>query len=815
MSYRSQPDAASHRHTPPALTPIAYAAKLALCSLLLASAATLVPAFAQNAAQDAASANVKQYNIPAGSLDQVIGRFGREAGVMVAIDPDLTRDLRSAGLQGSYSVQGALQALLAAHQLEAIHGANGGYRLQRKPLTQDTTLPAVSVIGNLEQETANGPVKGYVAKRSATGAKTDTALIEIPQSISVVTRDRMEDQGVQSVNEALRYTPGVSSYGANNRSDWYTAIRGLFPTMYKDGLQLPTTINLASWMIDPYQLERVEVMRGPASVLYGQGDPGGVINMVSKRPTAQPYREIQMQYGTDARVQTAVDLSGPIDDNGEFSYRLTGLVKQQNIHDNPGTDKRQMLAPSFSWRPNSDTSVTVFASYLRDDISAPDDNFYPAVGTILPNPNGRIPRNVYTGDQNFVKYEKKQYSLGYEFEHRFNDTWKFRQNLSYTNLSLDNNMLYGVGFQPGSLTTIDRDAEIAKFKYDRWAIDNQLQANFVSGDVAHKVLVGLDYQLQNSTKDENYIHTSPLNLYNPVYTPINLSDFNNPSQIKERLQQIGVYVQDQMKFDDRWVLTLNARHDKSKTDTQDILGGTSSSEKDSATTGRAGLVYLAGNGFAPYISYATSFAPQTGYGLDENGKQFKPSKGKQIEMGVKYQPAGSQSFITAAVFQINQTNVMNYARDFTWKQTGEVRSRGIELEALAQVSKRLKLIASYTNQDVRNVKADNDSQGHWPVSIPVPKQIASLWADYTFGDGLSVATGVRYVGSSFGAADNSLSIPSYTVMDAAMHYDYGRWRYAFNVTNLLDKEYISGCYDETRCIYGNPRTAKLTATYRW
>ena len=821
MPYRSATIA--QRPASPILTPMARATRLALCSLLLAGSASAVPALAQTGAREARSdttvaAGTKQYNIPAGSLDQVLGRFGREAEVMIAIDPELTRNQRSAGLQGSYSVAGGLQALLATHQLEAIAATSGGYRLQRKaaaPTPDNSALPTVSVVAAADTETAGSAVKGYIAKRSTTGAKTDTPLVEIPQSISVITRDRMEEQGVQSVNEALRYVAGVSSYGANNRSDWYTAMRGLFPTMYKDGLQLPTTINLASWMIDPYQLERVEVMRGPASVLYGQGDPGGVINMVSKRPVTQPLHEIQVQLGTDARRQIGVDLGGAIDDSGEFSYRLTGLAKQQNVHDNPGTDQRQMLAPSFTWRPDGDTSFTVLASYLHDKIGAPDDNFYPAAGTILPNPNGPIRRNVYTGDKDFVKYEKTQYSLGYEFEKRFSDTWKFRQNLSYSDLTLDNNMLYGIGFQTGSLTTIDRAAEIARFKYNRWALDNQLQADFVTGQISHKVLVGLDYQLQNTFTSETEGTVAPLNLYNPVYTPVNLSTFTGYSVSTERMQQIGVYLQDQIKYDEHWVLTLNARRDRTSLEHNDVLGGTSNMQKDNATTGRAGLVYLTDNGLAPYISYATSFAPVTGYGLDANGNQFKPSRGRQIEAGIKYQPENTQSSITAAIFQINQTNVMTYASNNTWKQTGEIRSRGIELEALAQISKRFKLIASYTRQDVKNVKAEDDSLGHWPTSIPVPAQMASVWADYTFGAGLSVAGGVRYVGSNYGASDNSLTIPSYTVVDAAAHYDLGRWRYALNVSNLFNKEFISGCYNDTRCIYGNPRTARLTATYRW
>lgn len=764
-------------------------------------------------------------DIPAEPLDAALNALARQAGVQLVFASALTAGKTAPRVQGRYSVEETLHHLLAQTGLTARRQGDDTFTIEAAGSGAEVTLPA-TVATAAQAESANGPVRGYVARRSATGTKTDTPIEEIPQSISVVTRDRFEAQGAQSVNEALRYTASVSSYGARTRSDWYTAVRGFVPATDLDGLQLPNTINLASWRVDPWQIERVELLRGPASVLYGQGDPGGTVNIVTKQPTTEPIHEIEVQYGSHARKQVAGDFAGALDADGKLSYRLTALARDGNLPLGPFNDQRLMIAPSLTWKPSADTTLTLLASYLRDKTNA-SDSFLPAQGTILPNPNGRIPATLFTGSPDFDAYEKTQYSLGYQFEHRLNDTWTVRQNARYMHLKLDDRMTYGVGLDPSdpAQRTLLRYAGIAQPSYGRLDLDTQAQARFATGAVRHTLLAGVDYQRQTAKDPENYALTSSLDLYNPVYRPTDLSIFSgtgaSPQDIRQRQTLLGLYLQDLVKLGERWVFTLGGRHDWSETRTDDLLGGTTAGQRDSAFTGRVGVVYLAPYGISPYLSYATSFNPTIG--TDRNGQAFRPTKGRQVEAGVKVQ-AGSKASVTASVFRIHQTNVLTPDLDDPSgthsTQAGEVRSQGFELEATVQPIAGWNVIAAYTYQDVRNTRANDATLDKWPIAIPTPRQIASLWMDYRIRtgvlQGVGIGAGVRYVSPVAGAPDNALKVPGYALFDAALFYNVGRhWRLALNGTNLANREVISGCYDATRCIYANGRTVLASAKYAW
>ncbi|MDR3447862.1 MULTISPECIES: TonB-dependent siderophore receptor [unclassified Dyella] len=704
---------------------------------------------------------------------------------------------------------------------------------------------ALAVTGNpLSTEAADAPTSESQAKKLSSvdvqasvttldaqtadsATKTRTPLIETPQVVSVVTQEQMRMRGAQSVIQALGYSAGIAGYGPDSRSDWYTVIRGFWPTIYLDGLQLPVTMNLASWITDPYQLERIDVLHGPSSVLYGQGEPGGTVDMVSKVAGGAPVHEVQFQLGDHARKQLAADYGGHLDAAGNWSYRVVALGRNQDVANSPFRSSRVMLAPSVAWKPSTDTSLVITANYLRDHANYAG-NFLPAEGTILPSPYGRISPHTYTGDADFTKYHKVEYAFGYQFEHRFNDTWTFRQNTRYSRTWLDNNMVYGIGMAEDG-HSIDRYAGIAKPDYRRLAIDNQMEGHFQTGAFEHTVLVGVDYQHQRTDDPENYALAPPIDLYNPVYLPIDLAIFapggaNYPQDIRQTQKQLGLYAQDQIKYADHWVFVLSGRQDWSRLSSIDhaVPDATTARQNDHAFTGRAGVVYLADNGLAPYLSYSESFNPTTT--PNAYGAPFRPTTGKQYEAGLRFQPPGGRTSLTAAVFQIRQQNVLTPNPDQLSfpngsLQTGEVRSRGVELEARTAFGDGFNLLGAYTYQDVRNTKANDNTLNKWPTSIPIPHELASVWADYTIpqGDwaGLGVGTGVRYTSSSRGAPDNSLHVPGYTLIDATAFYQLPQWRLALNLSNLANKVYVAGCYDATRCIYGPGRTAMLTATYDW
>ncbi|WP_261512818.1 TonB-dependent siderophore receptor [Burkholderia multivorans] len=685
------------------------------------------------------------------------------------------------------------------------------------------TLPAITV--NAASE-GDGTV-GLVAKRSRTGTKTDTPIEEIPQTINVVTAQQIEMTGATDVNTALRYVPGFSSYGSDNRSDWYAALRGFTPTAYVNGLQVPNTLNLASWRVDPYMIDSITVLRGPTSVLYGAGDPGAIVDVKTKLADGERVREAGVEIGNYARKQFMIDVGDKLDPDGKYAYRFVGVARDGNAVTGPNNDQRVALAPSFRWRPNADTSLTLSATYLQDwgDISS---NFLPAAGTVLPNPNGQITKDIYEGDGNFNYYRKKQWSLGYQFEHNLNSMWTFRQNTRWMHLSLDNGSVWGAGFADETLTEINRWAGVFQMNYSRFDIDNNLEGRFATGPLQHTLLLGFQYNRQTATDSEWLAAAPTLNLYNPVYTPVTTAVFSDPdttyrTNTYTTMNTFGLYAQDQIKWN-RWTLTLGGREDWVNMRMDDRAAGTQSKADVSAFTGRVGLTYQAGYGLSPYISYSTSFNPIIGVSLLDGGVP-KPTRGRQIEAGLRWQPPGKNLMLNAAIYQINQTNGVTPAlltQDPSGTksvQTGEVRARGIELSATGKVTPNLSLIASYAYQDVKVVQANDATLNNWPVDIPRPRQMASLWADWTWHTGLlagfGLGGGVRYQSASAGAADNSLTVSSYTLIDAAVHYDVRNWRFAVNATNLFNRHYISGCQSTSVCIFGNDRTVIATAKYNW
>ncbi|KWF92484.1 TonB-dependent siderophore receptor [Burkholderia cepacia] len=685
------------------------------------------------------------------------------------------------------------------------------------------TLPTINV--NAASE-GDGTV-GLVAKRSRTGTKTDTPINEIPQTINVVTAQQIEMTGATDVNAALRYVPGFSSYGSDNRSDWYAALRGFTPTAYVNGLQVPNTINLASWRVDPYMIDSITVLRGPTSVLYGAGDPGAIIDVQTKLADGERVREAGVQIGNYARKQFMIDVGDKLDPDGKYAYRFVGVARDGNALTGPNNDQRVALAPSFRWRPNADTSLTLSATYLQDwgDISS---NFLPAQGTVLPNPSGQINKDVYEGDPNFNYYRKKQWSVGYQFEQNLTSAWKFRQNVRLMHLSLDNGSVWGNGFVDGSTTDVSRWAGVFQMNYSRFDIDNNVEGRFATGPLQHTLLLGFQYNRQTATDSEWIAAAPPLNIYNPVYTPVTTSVFSNPettgrTNTYTAMNTFGLYAQDQIKWN-RWTLTLGGREDWVNMRQDDRAGGTSTKADVTAFTGRVGLTYQGDYGLSPYISYATSFNPLIGVNLLGGGLP-QPTRGKQIEAGLRWQPPGKNLMLNAAIYQINQTNGITPALpsqdDSGTKsvQSGEVRSRGIELSATGKVTPNLSLIASYVYQDVKVIKANDNSLNNWPVDIPRPRQMASLWADWTWHTGalagLGLGGGVRYQSASAGGSDNALTVSSVTLFDAGVHYDTRNWRFAVNATNLANRHYISGCQSVNVCVFGTDRTVIATAKYNW
>jgi iron complex outermembrane receptor protein len=683
------------------------------------------------------------------------------------------------------------------------------------------TLPPVAVQGEAA-ETAQGPVHGFVAHRSAAGTKTDTPLIETPQAISVVTRDQMDAQNVQSINEALRYAPGVKSdvAGVDLRADGGVYIRGFLADQYLDGLKLFRG-SFTSPTVEPWLLERIDIVHGPGSVLYGQASPGGFIDMVSKQPTETSLHELQLQIGSYGRVQGAFDFGGKATDDGTWLYRLSGLARDTGTQVDHTTMQRMAFAPSVTWKPDNDTKVTVQASFLYE----PQGGFYnqlPLQGTVSFNPNGAIPTSFYQGDEHFDHFRRTQVTLGYTAEHRFNDTWMMRQSARYLYQSLDYNGTYGVGLQP-NLAVLNRDAFSTQEFQNAIVLDNQAQADFTTGALHHTALFGVAYQYSAYNQSYKENATTPLSYVNPVYLPVFLPA--KPSILRNTFQsqnQVGIYAQDQIRLD-RWSLTVGGREDWLTTDTQNKVAGTSTSASDNAFSYRTALMYNFDIGIAPYFSYTTSFQPTAGSSF--GGSAFKPTTGEQYEVGVKYQPNGTNAMVTVALFDLTQQNVLTpdpQHANFN-VQSGEVRSRGVELEGKFSLAEGLNLTGSYTYIDNTTTKANNATVGKHPPGLP--QHIASLWTDYAFQTetlaGLSIGGGVRVAGGMWANTSNTITVPGYALFDAMVRYDLGdkipSMRGAsvqLNATNIGDTRYIVSAQN-TGAYYGLRRTILANLSYKW
>lgn len=698
-----------------------------------------------------------------------------------------------------------------------------------------TVLEAISVKGARTAAKAWGPVGGYAASATQTGAKTDTPILEIPQTVNVIPAEQIKAQAATSVSKALRYSAGVftEQYGAASRFDAYTLVRGFPADFFLDGLALPDTTasnGFAGSVVEPYGLERIEVLKGPSSALYGQSGPGGIINLVSKRPSDEPLREVEFQTGSFDRMQGAFDLSGPVDAEGEFLYRLTGLARSADTQVDFIEDDRLFVAPAFTWQPSEDTSLTLLAQHAREKGAKTSFNYLPTDGTLREVPGyGKLPFSRYSGEPGFDRLEREQSSVGYVFDHRIDETFSLHQSVRFTR-----NDLYLRALNRSGELIIDPDPTVAPrlnrraFRIDSsahaLAIDNRLQAQFETSSLSHDLIVGADYRNDKSQYDTGAGAAAPIAIFDPVYG-VAITDPGINFQKKDaRIRQFGIYAQDQIALDN-WIATLSARYDWSSIDTEIETVSTSAraatSTRDQAFSGRAGLGYLFETGFAPYVSYSTSFKPTAETGVD--GAAFDPLVGRQLEAGVKYQPPGLDALFTAALFDIRQTNTptADSSTPLFRRQVGVVRVRGFELEARGNVIDQLKLIASYAHLDNRVLESSVSADiGNRLASTPTDQ--ASLWADYGFDEGplegLTLGAGVRYVGSTFNGA-NTVKIPSYALLDAALTYDFGALRdgvsgpqLQVNASNLLDRYYVTQCGNVPGCTLGSRRT--VTATMR-
>jgi iron complex outermembrane recepter protein len=671
-------------------------------------------------------------------------------------------------------------------------------------------------------EDPRGAVTGYAAGRSMTGTKTNTPLLETPQAISVIGSEQIRDQKPDKLDEVLRYAAGVYSgtFGADTRNDWFL-IRGFKSddnSTFLDGLQLFYT-SYASWKLQPFNMERVEVLRGPSAVLYGGSSPSGMVNVISKTPPTEPIRYLETGINSYGNSYLSFDLGGPVavkTDQGQLFYRLVGQLKGGDTQTDYIRDDNYFIAPSLTWKPDADTSFTLLASASKTRTNG--ENFLPYIGTVTAAPFGRIPTSFFSSDPSVDYFKREQEMIGYQFERHLSDSVSFRQNARFGHVDVDYSSLVGLGYANATTGDLARGNFRTRGIADQADLDSQLEYRFATGALSHTALFGLDLKHYRIDDVQGFgFGIGSINVLNPVYAPTALFSGTPYQDTVLTQKQLGLYAQDQIKWD-RWTLVLSGRNDWVSTDNDNRIG-LSQSRDDSRFSGRAGLIYTSEIGLAPYVSYATSYNPIIGINRKAN-QLFLPETGQQTEIGVKFAPAGMNGYVNVAWFDLKRQNALSANPDNVLQalQSGEVTSRGLELEAVANLTPGFKVIGSFTTYHLF-VSKDPDATLIGLTPTNTPQQLASLWMDYTLRSGpltgLGFGAGVRYVGESFADQANTLVVPARGLGDLAVHYEWDNWRAALNVANIADKTYVASCASATSCFYGDRRRATASLSYRW
>lgn len=678
-----------------------------------------------------------------------------------------------------------------------------------------TDLEVVEVVG-----TRNAARYQYIAspEQSQFATKTATPANHVPQSVSVVTRRHLDERNPKDMAETLAYTAGASGGYRGENGIIEMSIRGIGfksngggqPT-FLDGLRYPASLEFS-----PYTVDHIEVLKGPSSVLYGQANPGGLVNVSLKEASGSDENEVVLKTGTDKLLEASIDLDRVIND--EWAYRIIGDIKQVNWQAGDVARQRSLsLAPSLRWKPDEQTEWMLKAFYERQP-EAGDRNFLVRQGTVDAVGGSYIPYDFFAGDPNFHNFNNYKAHLGSRFSHDFGNGFTFEQNMRYGRYA--DNWKTLVVWYAGQGSELIRKARRFEDSSRDFLADNRLRWQGTTGVLKHDALLGLDYAYRH-TDLKAWLGDAPsIDWRNPIYG-VSLIDPPLRTDETTQLKQTGVYLQDQIQWGN-WHLLASGRYDHVKRQYNDVLHNSSQTQSDNKFTWRAGVLYAFANGLSPYVSYSTSFLPEAG--VATNGSLLKPTTARQWEVGLKYQPNPSLS-INTAVFDIEQKNLTVYTPlSYEKTQRGKMRTRGLEVEIQGDITPAWGISGNYTYLD-KEVREDSDPAAIGTTSWGVPKHSFSLWTDYRFSGvlrGVSAGLGLRHIGKTWGNNANTFHVPAYTLWDMKLAYKPGEhWsalkgsQIQLNVQNLTNKEYVASCANDSACFYGKGRVVTLSAGYRW
>ncbi|ASJ95832.1 TonB-dependent siderophore receptor [Shewanella marisflavi] len=648
---------------------------------------------------------------------------------------------------------------------------------------------------------------------TASALKQSAPMTETAQSVDIIDGDEIKMRDVQKLDETFRYSAGYTSpYGADNDAEWMY-IRGYEPSVLLDGNRLYKE-GFFAWTVEPYGLERVELIKGASSVLYGDSMPGGLVNAVQKKPTDKPEGNVTVSGGNKDFLGLAADFSGWANEDGSQRYRLV-MMADQKEGELDGTEyDRIYIAPSYTIDFSEDTSLILLSSFLKDD-GVPQNGFFPMYGTRYELPNGEtIDPSTNYGEPGDDQFDKTQFSVGYQLSHYINNTWTFKQNANYahTDLYLRSTSAYGSPWDPSAdHYTLNRYTLINDGTVDSFTLDNNATAEWDTDSFENRFLVGADIQhhVNEFAGNGSGAWVGVVDALNPTYGNVPQLELYDNEITK---QQIGVYSQFHTRWNN-WLANVGARYDWFEVENK---GQYEDAIDDGQLSWNSSLMYQADNGMSPYVSYSESFYVMSSLDYVTN-KLYKPVESSQYEVGMKYEPEWMNGYINLAWFDLEQKNATSTTKDendiITSTQTDKVSTQGVELETKVQATDNLMFTANYTYLDARTGKDEVRKS-------MVPQHMASAWVHYDLGDlgieGLTIGAGVRYTGTS---VDNAYfindKVPAYTLWDAMASYAFtDKLNLQVNVNNISDKEYLAGC-DYGICYYGESRRVTASLSYNW
>jgi len=706
--------------------------------------------------------------------------------------------------QDGSSIRVVVTGVDAVPQQEVTLSAGGlGYSLNPEEAEPD------------EEIVVTGEQDGYWVPNTSVGTRTDTPLRDIPQSIQVVPQEVLRDQQITRLDDALRNVPGVTQDFGPGPSIFYR-IRGFEVTgnnFLRNGLPDPGAAELVEFA----GVERVEVPKGPASVLFGLGNPGGSINIVTKQPLRQPFYAVDATVGSYSLYRGAVDLSGPLNQSRTVLYRLNTAYRNSGSFFGSYTSEYFNISPVVSIAIGEKTSLTLEGDYIntKDFFRLPG---VPTIGTIFSNPNGKIPRNRNLAEPSDV-IEQDVIRLGYRLEHKFSDNWSLRNAFVYNYRDYYDRIHLPSGLEADN-RTLNRFYREFDFISTAYTLATNVVGKFSTGSIQHQLLFGVDLnQFENRTPKFRGAAGAPIDIFNPVYgqpRPVLGDEFSDTTITRS----LGIYLQDQINLTDSLKLLLGGRFDTFRQTFKDLSFDTEERKSDSAFSPRIGIVYQPIPAISLYASYVRSFAPANGLFLFGGSldNAFEPERGRQYEIGVKAD-LNDRLSATLAFYDLTRANVITEDPDNPGfqVQTGEQNSRGVEFSLAGEILPGWNVIAGYAYTDARITEDNTFEVGNQLNNTPF--HAFNLWTSYEIQrgslQGLGFGLGLFFVGDRAGDLNNTYTVPSYLRTDAAIFYKRDRFRVSLNFKNLFDIEYFEYGVNSTRVQYGQPFTVQGSISWQF